>query len=141
MKISLRSRDWVEFCVNVFVEYGSTVQSVKWNVLSNTILNYTKITASYADDAIATGAKEGSSAFKAIGSTAWQTFHIIGGVGGIVFMFLDIKTCVDSVNDIHRKNPHEAVKEIREMADNINKSCPTKREIECTFDKTFHRSF
>ncbi|VDI41901.1 Hypothetical predicted protein [Mytilus galloprovincialis] len=131
--------DWVDFWSKLTFGACTTTKSVTWDILAKTILASLRITASYADDALAVGARAGASAFRTIGSTAGQGLHIAGGVVGILVMPLDIYTLVDSAIDIHKNNPHKVSNKIREWADHIDKPCPTKWDIEVMMDKTFEQ--
>lgn len=130
---------WMDFWSKLAFGAGTTTKCITWDILAKTILASLRITASYADDALAVGARAGASAFRTIGSTAGQGLHIAGGVVGILVMPLDIYTLVDSAIDIHKNNPHKVSSKIREWADHIDKSCPTKWDIEVMMDQTFQQ--
>ncbi|CAC5423580.1 unnamed protein product [Mytilus coruscus] len=128
---------WIAFWKKLVIGGGSTTKCVTWNVIKTTISTSLKISAANADEAIAAGARAGTTAFKALGTTAGRTIHIAGGVVGIILMPLDIYTLVDSALTIHKNKTHKVSSQIRKWADEIDNLGPTKDEIDTMIDKTF----
>jgi len=125
---------WVSFWTKIAFNSGTGLKSIGWDIIGRTVFNSLKI-ASFADDAVSTGAKVATTAFKTMGATG-KALHVAGGVFGILLLPIDIYTLVDSSIDVHKTNPHETSKKIREMAAKIKAERPTKEDIDGMVEET-----
>ena len=119
---------WVSFWAKIALNSGTGLKSICWDVVGRTVLNSLRL-ASFADDAVSTGATVANTAFKTMGATG-KALHVAGGVFGILLLPIDIYTLVDSSIDVHKTNPHKTSEKIREVAANIKAICPTKEDID-----------
>lgn len=126
---------WVGFWAKLVLGTTTTGEIPAWDIVARTVLNSIRIVA-YTDDVILAGARAGATAFKTIGSTAGRGLHIAGGVFGILLLPVDIYTLVDSSIDVHRSSPHKVSENIRGLAEQIKKECPSKKEIDYMIAKT-----
>lgn len=112
---------WVEFWAKLT---GAGI-NVGWSAIGRTIGVGVNIT----NNATRVTTSTGVTLVKSLGTGVGRGIHIAGGVAGVLLMPLDIYTLVDSAIDLHKENPHEISKKIREVADGMIQKCPCENEI------------
>ncbi|VDH97389.1 Hypothetical predicted protein [Mytilus galloprovincialis] len=120
-------KHWIAFWKTLIFGSGTTSKCVTWNIIHEAINNSFQISVAHADDFLAAGARTGTTAFKALGSTAARSGHVVGGVEGLLFIALDIKTLVSSAMVLLKNKPHKVSKQIRS----------TKEAVDIMIEKTF----
>lgn len=128
---------WFKFWFDLVIGTGQTAKSTGWDIIGKTILTSLRIVTSF-DDAAFSGVRVGASLFKTLGTTA-RGLHIAGGVIGIALIPLDIYTLVDSAVGVYKKKPHKTADGIRQIAERIEKACPSKNEIETMIRETSNK--
>lgn len=128
--------DWVNFWAKMIYGVGGCTKNVGWDMVARNIITGIKF-ASFTDNAARVGTQTAATVFRSIG-TVGRTFHIAGGVVGILFLSVDIFTLTDSAIDIKKENPDKVSKDIRNLAARLSAECPKKEFIDEMIEKTLN---
>jgi hypothetical protein len=126
--------EWVRFWGNLTHGFASTAVNASWSVVGKTIINSLRLSGSLAGDA----SNAGRTLFRVAG-TAARGAHIAGGVVGILLLPIDVHTLVSSAVDVGKGKIPDSAKAIRRVADQMEKGCPTVKEVDEMTKRTINR--
>ncbi|XP_063400124.1 uncharacterized protein LOC134684747 [Mytilus trossulus] len=107
---------WFNFWAKLIIGSSQVNKSTEWESIAQIILISLRIDTAFDDPDIGRCA-----------------------VSGILLIPLDLNNIVDSVIDVHKKNPHRISSSIRAIGKKIKEKCPTETEIETMIRETINR--